>query len=135
MSSMFGSMANRCLGLFLPWATLPGYTQFFPLIGLYVVMLAVIIIQFLWFAPVLVVLICSFALPFYILLQIQSRFDAINFAWIRSDELLHSSSSKITNNSAKKWKNKRKMTYLEIVETSWCRRYWYLASFSRQENN
>jgi len=71
-------------GLFLAWATLLAYIRFVPYFGVYVVMLEVIINKFLWFAPVLIVLICSYAFPFYMLLQTQVPFQDTLFAWVRS---------------------------------------------------
>jgi hypothetical protein len=71
-------------GVFLAWATLLSYLRFIPIFGVYVVMLEVIIIKFLWFAPVLVILICSFSSAFYMLLQNQLVFSTITFAWFRS---------------------------------------------------
>ena len=72
-------------GVFLAWATLLSYLRFLPIFGVYVVMLEVIILKFLWFAPVLVILICSFSSAFYMLLQNQPVFSTIAFAWFRSD--------------------------------------------------
>jgi hypothetical protein len=71
-------------GVFLAWATLLFYLRFIPIFGVYVVMLEVIMLKFLWFAPVLVVLICSFSSAFYMLLQNQSVFSTIPFTWFRS---------------------------------------------------
>jgi len=71
-------------GLFLAWSTLLAYIRFFPYFGLYVVMLELIIIRCLWFAPVLIVLICSFGFSFYMLLQSQVPFSNIAFAWLSS---------------------------------------------------
>lgn len=70
--------------VFLAWATLLSYLRFIPIFGVYVVMLEVIVIKFLWFAPVLVILICSFSSAFYMLLQNQPIFSTIPFAWFRS---------------------------------------------------
>lgn len=75
-------------GVLLAWITLLSYLRFIPIFGVYVVMLEVIVIKFLWFAPVLVVLICSFSSAFYMLLQNQPVFSTIPFAWFRSG-LLH----------------------------------------------
>lgn len=61
-------------GVFLAWTTLLSYLRFLPIFGVYVVMLEVIMLKFLWFAPVLVVLICSFSSAFYMLLQNQPVF-------------------------------------------------------------
>ncbi|CAF1226676.1 unnamed protein product [Adineta ricciae] len=71
-------------GVFLAWATLLSYLRFLPIFGVYVVMLEVIMLKFLWFAPVLVILICSFSSAFYMLLQNQPVFSTIPFAWFRS---------------------------------------------------
>lgn len=71
-------------GVLLAWVTLLSYLRFIPIFGVYVVMLEVIVIKFLWFAPVLVVLICSFSFAFYMLLQNQPVFSTISFAWFRS---------------------------------------------------
>ncbi|CAF0781095.1 unnamed protein product [Adineta steineri] len=46
-------------GLYLAWATLLSYLRFIPIFGVYVIML-----KFLWFAPVLAILICSFSFAF-----------------------------------------------------------------------
>ncbi|CAF4580342.1 unnamed protein product [Rotaria sp. Silwood1] len=87
-----GQLRFRCpiqwqlgaFGVFLAWTTLLSYLRFFPIFGVYVVMLEVIMIKFLWFAPVLVVLICSYSSAFYMLLQNQPVFSTIPFAWFRS---------------------------------------------------
>jgi len=71
-------------GVFLAWTTLLSYLRFIPIFGVYVVMLEVIMLKFLWFAPVLVILICSFSSAFYMLLQNQPVFSTIPFAWFRS---------------------------------------------------
>jgi hypothetical protein len=71
-------------GVFLVWTTLLSYLRFLPIFGVYVGMLEVIMLKFLWFAPVLFVLICSFAFAFYMLLQNQPVFSTIPFAWFRS---------------------------------------------------
>jgi hypothetical protein len=71
-------------GVFLAWATLLSYLRFLPIFGVYVVMLEVIVIKFMWFAPVLAILICSFSSAFYMLLQNQPVFSTIPFAWFRS---------------------------------------------------
>jgi hypothetical protein len=71
-------------GVFLSWITLLSYLRFIPIFGVYVVMLEVIMLKFLWFAPVLIVLICSFSSAFYMLLQNQPVFSTIPFAWLRS---------------------------------------------------
>lgn len=74
-------------GVFLAWATLLSYLRFLPIFGVYVVMLEVIMLKFLWFAPVLVILICSFSSAFYMLLQNQPVFSTIPFAWFRSGSI------------------------------------------------
>ncbi|CAF2737375.1 unnamed protein product [Rotaria sp. Silwood2] len=87
-----GQLRFRCptqwqlgaFGVFLAWTTLLSYLRFFPIFGVYVVMLEVIMIKFLWFAPVLVILICSYSSAFYMLLQNQPVFSTIPFAWFRS---------------------------------------------------
>ncbi|CAF1080228.1 unnamed protein product [Rotaria sordida] len=71
-------------GVFLAWTTLLSYLRFFPIFGVYVVMLEVIMLKFLWFAPVLIILICSYSTAFYMLLQNQPVFSTIPFAWFRS---------------------------------------------------
>lgn len=71
-------------GVFLAWTTLLSYLRFIPIFGVYVVMFEVIMLKFLWFAPVLVVLICSYSSAFYMLLQNQPVFSTIPFAWFRS---------------------------------------------------
>jgi len=71
-------------GVFLAWTILLSYLRFIPIFGVYVVMLEVIMLKFLWFAPVLVILICSFSSAFYMLLQNQPVFSTIPFAWFRS---------------------------------------------------
>jgi hypothetical protein len=75
-------------GVFLAWATLLSYLRFIPIFGVYVVMLEVIMLKFLWFAPVLIVLICSFSSAFYMLLQNQPVFSTIPFAWFRSGSFI-----------------------------------------------
>ncbi|CAF0743503.1 unnamed protein product [Adineta steineri] len=46
-------------GVYLAWATLLSYLRFIPIFGVYVIML-----KFLWFAPVLAILICPFSFAF-----------------------------------------------------------------------
>jgi hypothetical protein len=80
----FYQWQTGAFGLFMAWATLLAYVRYFPFIGLYVVMLEVIVTKFLWFAPVLIILICSFAFPFFMLLQNEPVFGNIGFSWMRS---------------------------------------------------
>ncbi len=80
----FGQWQAGSFGLCLAWGTLLAYMRFIPYFGLYVVMLEVIIVKFLWFTPVLIIIICSFAFSFYMLLQSQLPFSSIGLAWIRT---------------------------------------------------
>jgi hypothetical protein len=84
----FDQWQSGAFGLFLGWATLLGYIRFIPYFGLYVIMLEVIVIKFLWFAPVLIILICSFAFSFFMLLSNQAPFQNIGFGWIRSGQFI-----------------------------------------------
>ncbi|CAF4599821.1 unnamed protein product [Rotaria socialis] len=68
----------------LAWTTVLSYLRFVPIFGANVVLLEVIMLKFLWFLPVLAVLICSHSAVFYMLLQNQSVFSTITFAWFRS---------------------------------------------------
>jgi hypothetical protein len=83
----FSQWQVGAFGLFLGWSTLLVYIRFLPAIGLTVVMLEVIIRRFLRVVPVFLVLICSFAFSFYMLLQNQFAFGAIGLSWLRTGNL------------------------------------------------
>ena len=61
------------VGLFFSYVALFYYIQYIPIFGIYVLMMRKILIRFLLFLPVLMVLICGFALSFYMIFQ---NFDA-----------------------------------------------------------
>ncbi|CAF3187601.1 unnamed protein product [Rotaria sp. Silwood2] len=71
-------------GLFLAWSTLLVYIRFFPLIGVTVVMLEVVVRRFIWVTPALVILICSFCFSFFMLLQDQAVYGNVGLAWMRT---------------------------------------------------
>ncbi|CAF1354385.1 unnamed protein product, partial [Didymodactylos carnosus] len=76
------------LGLCLGWITLLAYLRSIPPFGIYVIMLEVIIQKFLWFFPLLIIVICSFGFSFYMLLQNQVVFGTIFKSLIRTSLMI-----------------------------------------------
>jgi hypothetical protein len=81
-------------GLFVGYTALFYYIQYIPIFGIYVLMIRTILIRFLLFLPVLMVLVCAFALSFFMIFQ---NFDAfgnvgISLAKISTDSFLFFSS-------------------------------------------
>ncbi|CAF1399907.1 unnamed protein product, partial [Didymodactylos carnosus] len=62
------------VGILLSWLTLVTYIQFTPTHGLFIAMLEIIITNFLWFFPILLLLVVSFGFSYYMLLQNQLIF-------------------------------------------------------------
>jgi hypothetical protein len=56
-------------GLFLGYIALFYYIQYIPIFGIYVIMMRQICIRFLLFLPILMILICAFALTLYMIFQ------------------------------------------------------------------
>lgn len=61
-------------GIFIGYLGLLYYIQYFPVIGIYVIMLKIIVVQFIFFVPVLMCLLGGFGITFYMLLRYQNGF-------------------------------------------------------------
>ena len=64
-------------GLFIGYIALFYYVQYFPVIGVYVIMMRVILLRFAVFLPVLLVLITAFALTFSMIFQNFKTFEFV----------------------------------------------------------
>ena len=62
-------------GLFIGYLGLLYYIQYIPIIGVYVIMLKIVLIQFIFFIPVLACLIIGFGISFYMLFQYHPSFN------------------------------------------------------------
>ena len=78
------------VGLFIGYIALFYYIQYIPIFGIYVLMIRKILIRFLLLLPVLMVLMCAFALSFYMIFQNVDAFGnvGISLAKIGTDTLL-----------------------------------------------
>jgi hypothetical protein len=78
------------MGLLLAWMNLLTYVRCLPWlnIGIYVAMLQVISYKFLRFLPVLMIIICGFGFPYWMLLQNQAVFGTPIEALIRTSLMM-----------------------------------------------